>query len=113
MHHHFSVLLPVGVLLLPLASTTPISTLEPASYGHWDLTYTFGNPASGYRWENVNANYSSSPESSAVDVAVQCKQLYDPTVQTTTRSCDDVSFGYEVTEDGGQRCKWHLFCSHV
>lgn len=115
MHRHFSLLLPVGVLLLPLASTSPISAVEPASYGHWDLTYAGGNAASGYRWENVNANYSSSLETSAAVVVavVQCKQLYDPTVRTTTRSCDDASFGYEVTAEGGQSCKWQLFSSHV
>ena len=106
---HLTLLLPLGALLLPLASTTPTPSPEPPSYGHWDLAYAYGNAASGYRWENVNANYSASPEAAAVAVAVQCKQLYDPTTRETTRSCDDASFGYEVTAEGELRCKCE-FC---
>ena len=87
--------------LLPQAASTPINQAvrtEP-QYGHWDLTYERGAAASGYRWVYVNANYSGPPP-----VAVACKELYDPSVQTTTGSCSDTSFSYSVYTENSQTC---------
>jgi hypothetical protein len=101
MRHPF---LPIVLLAGVQGPMTPSSENEAEpSYGHWNVTLTRGNAASGYRWENVLATYSGPPETTAT-----CKQLYDPTVRETTRSCDDPSFRYKVdamATDGGKTCK--------
>ncbi|KAH6849629.1 hypothetical protein B0I37DRAFT_369469 [Chaetomium sp. MPI-CAGE-AT-0009] len=68
-----------------------LSDNAESQYGYWDLTFSGGNAASRYRWENLSATYSGTPE-----VVVTCKELYDPTSDETAKSCDDSSFRYEV-----------------
>ena len=92
--------------LLPQAASTPLNQAVRTlpQYGHWDLTYERGASATGYRWVYVNANYSGPPQ-----VAVACKELYDPSVQTTTGSCSDTSFSYSVYTENSQTCKSFCF----
>jgi hypothetical protein len=85
-------------LLAPAALAHPLIGTEgsladnaDSQYGYWDLTFSRGNAASGYRWENLSATYSGAPEA-----VVTCKELYDPTSDETAKSCDDSSFWYEV-----------------
>ncbi|EAQ91508.1 predicted protein [Chaetomium globosum CBS 148.51] len=94
MHQHHPIL-SLG-LLAATASAHPLTGTEgtdttDSQYGYWDLTYSRGNAASGYRWENLSATYSGTPE-----VVVACKQLYDPSSDEMTKSCDDPGFWYEV-----------------
>lgn len=97
MHQHRP-LLSLG-LLAATASAHPLLGTEGtlsgdtagSPYGYWDLAYSRGNAASGYRWENLAATYSGAPEA-----VVTCKQLYDPNSRETTKSCDDPGFWYEV-----------------
>jgi hypothetical protein len=105
MHHpSLPVLLLASLARLPLASCHPpdttLTTATAPDYGYWDVFYARGNAASGYRWVNLAANYSGTPETT-----VTCKQLYDPNVNETTSSCDDASFSYQVDEGWPDSCK--------
>jgi hypothetical protein len=89
-----------GTAVAPPLTALSNNGAEPG-YGHWNVTVTRGNAASGYRWENVLGTYSGT------ESTITCKQLYDPTVRETTRSCDDPSFRYQVdamATDGGNTC---------
>jgi hypothetical protein len=79
---------------------TTLTTATGPDYGYWDVFYTRGNAASGYRWVNLSSNYSGTPETT-----VTCKQLYDPNVNETTSGCDDASFSYRVDEGWPDSCK--------
>ncbi|KAK4033482.1 hypothetical protein C8A01DRAFT_19572 [Parachaetomium inaequale] len=97
MHQLHRSLLSLGLLTpaaLGYALKGPLADRADSQYGYWDLTLTRGNAASGYRWENLAATYSGAPEA-----VVNCKMLYDPTVNETTRSCDEPSFSYEVDSE--------------
>jgi hypothetical protein len=103
MHQLCRPLLSLG-LLTPAIFAHPLTGFladrAASQYGYWDLTLTRGSAASGYRWENLAATYSGAPEA-----VVNCKMLYDPTVNETTRSCDESSFSYEVDSEWPENCK--------
>lgn len=104
MHQHHPIL-SLG-LLAATASAHPLTGTEgtdttDSQYGYWDLTYSRGNAASGYRWENLSATYSGTPE-----VVVACKQLYDPSSDEMTKSCDDPGFWYEVDAEWPENGEW-------
>lgn len=113
-------LLLASLTRLPLAVSHPLDaaliTATNPEYGHWDVFYARGNAASGYRWVNLSANYSGTPEAT-----VSCKQLYDPNVNETTSSCDEASFSYGVEEGWPDSCKlcrgltlpWQAYCIRV
>ncbi|GAB1320028.1 hypothetical protein MFIFM68171_10238 [Madurella fahalii] len=95
---HLSFVAPILAFLPQRSSSSspPLSHRQPngditVDPGYWNLTLARGNPASGYRWENLDAVYSGAP-----DTVIHCKELYDPNTQTTTRSCDEPSFRYAV-----------------
>jgi hypothetical protein len=96
MHQHCP-LLSLGllgsvVLAHPLIGTEgTLAANSDSQYGYWNLSFARGNAASGYRWEDLSATYSGTP-----DVVVTCKRLYDPNSDETTKSCDDPGFWYEV-----------------
>ena len=106
---------PWAVLLLASSHDLVLSTLaSPVNvasagravavdpdYGYWDITFTSSSAASGYRWEDVYAN-----DSRAAGTTIHCHQLYNVTVGVTTRTCDDTSFGYDLTGSQGQQCKF-------
>jgi hypothetical protein len=75
----------------PTTTEGSLTDKADSRYGYWDLTFSRGNAASGYRWENLAATYSGAPE-----IIVTCKRLYDPNSNETTKSCDDPSFWYEM-----------------
>ena len=80
--------------LVPFISASPLgvaSSSGPTSSGHWDLNYTSGTPASGAKWETVNATYSGAPQ-----VVVTCSSLYDPATKKTKQTCSDKTFSYSV-----------------
>ncbi|KAK3898878.1 hypothetical protein C8A05DRAFT_18605 [Staphylotrichum tortipilum] len=96
MRQHIRALSLPGLLLLA-SSDGLVSAATGLDYGYWDIAFTSSNAASGYRWEDVYANYSR-----AAATTIHCHQLYDPTVGQTTWTCDDASFGYDLTAGQGQ-----------
>ncbi len=90
--------------LLPAASASPLNVANVGAepdYGYWDISFSSSNAASGYRWEDVYANYSRT-----AGTTIHCHQLYNVTVGQTTRTCDDASFGYDLTGGSGQQCRF-------
>ncbi|KAI0873128.1 hypothetical protein GGS24DRAFT_464933 [Hypoxylon argillaceum] len=63
-------------------------------YGYWSVSVTQGWPASGYRYWNLDAQYSGNP-----GVTLHTTWLYDPSNGTTTTYHNDTNFG--STYDSG------------
>ena len=104
-----SLLAATVAVFAPFISATPLgvtSSSGPTSSGHWDLSYTSGTPASGAKWENVNATYSGAPQ-----VVVTCSSLYDPATKKTKQTCSDKTFSYSVGIILGRNGKTIFFCS--
>ncbi|KAK3984625.1 hypothetical protein QBC44DRAFT_362964 [Cladorrhinum sp. PSN332] len=61
-------------------------------YGYWNVTYTGGASATGYRYHDATAFYSGySPDRKAT-----CHWLYSPEFRNETLTCNDPSFSYEL-----------------
>ncbi|KAK4222681.1 hypothetical protein QBC38DRAFT_374622 [Podospora fimiseda] len=63
-------------------------------YGYWNVTYTGGASATGYRYHDITAFYSGySPDRRAT-----CRWLYSPEFRNETLTCNDPSFSYELVD---------------
>ncbi|KAI0554826.1 hypothetical protein F4679DRAFT_525058 [Xylaria curta] len=66
-------------------------------YGYWNVTVTQGWPASGYRYWNLDADYSNTP-----GVTVHTTWLYSPVNGSTTTYHNDTNFGSTYYSDDGR-----------
>ena len=77
-------------LLVLSASSAAAAT----DYGYWNVTYTGGASASGYRFHDIAASYSGY----APDKKATCHWLYSPEFRNETLTCNDPSFSYALVD---------------
>ncbi|KAK0711982.1 hypothetical protein B0H67DRAFT_586733 [Lasiosphaeris hirsuta] len=83
---------PLSLLIASLSPTSVFSQPTPVDFdpGFWSISINGGSAASGWRWHDLYANYSSTP-----DITTHCKWLYDPALRNDTTTCSgDPSFRY-------------------
>lgn len=82
-------------LLMLSASSAAAAT----DYGYWNVTYTGGASATGYRYHDIAASYSGY----APDRKATCHWLYSPEFRNETLTCNDHSFSYELVDSQRSR----------
>ncbi|KAK4167922.1 hypothetical protein QBC43DRAFT_297174 [Cladorrhinum sp. PSN259] len=67
------------------------SSAAATDYGYWNVTYTGGASATGYRYHDITVYYSGyTPDRKAT-----CHWLYSPEFRNETLTCNGPSFSYE------------------
>ncbi|KAI0424701.1 hypothetical protein F5Y09DRAFT_323657 [Xylaria sp. FL1042] len=64
-------------------------------YGYWNVSVTQGWPASGYRYWNLDADYSGTP-----GFTTHSTWLYSPVNGSTITYHNDTNFGSAYSSDG-------------
>ncbi|KAM0820055.1 hypothetical protein AB5N19_05873 [Seiridium cardinale] len=88
---HFQVLATLFATAIALPATT-----DPSDYGYWSVNVTSSNDASGYRYGDVYAEYSSSPGQIS-----HFSWLYSPAERNPTSTTDNPAFNSSIVDGQG------------
>ena len=93
-------------LTLPLLSLCNNISKVSAPYGTWNLSVSGGFAASGFRWQDMLAEFTYSEHIGAVvipTITSECNWFYDPRIlgyNPPPGTCNDTSFGYDWPNGG-------------
>jgi hypothetical protein len=90
---HSTILLASAVTLAQSATASPLSTRSDDN-GYWDVNVSSSSAASGYRWNDIYAVFSGTPEQQS-----HCYWLYDPMERSGTTTCDGTDFNAHIQYD--------------
>ncbi|KAK3399368.1 hypothetical protein B0T20DRAFT_409951 [Sordaria brevicollis] len=92
------------LLALPVLSSCANIPKPSTAYGRWNLSVVGGFAVSGYRWQDMLAEFSySNPTETTLTSITECSWFYDPRVfgyTTPPGTCNSTLFRYDWPNEG-------------
>lgn len=92
------------LLALPTLSSCVSFSETPTPYGSWNLSVVGGFAVSGYRWQDMLAEFSYSNEMETTPTIItECNWFYDPRIfgySTPPGTCNSTLFRYDWPNEG-------------
>ncbi|KAK3358038.1 hypothetical protein B0T25DRAFT_175988 [Lasiosphaeria hispida] len=88
---------PFSLLVAFLSPTRARSQPVPADFdpGFWSVSINGGSAASGWRWHDLYANYSGTP-----DTTTRCRWVHNPELHNDTTTCSGEPSFYYLWSNG-------------